>query len=259
QGSLYHTVDNDGVLDRLKFISKGEEHQVYGKPIPDILVTDDMKNSEAYKTFISISKILIPPKKGRGKGAQGTKATVIPKKETSASKKKRAKKIEFSDEESDEQEERLIRRKHRGVIIQDTLQVTKKKSIDQTQKLKGIELLSDAAQFEIDTQKAIKANKRESRCQHQSGGSNSDKGAGTSPEVPDEIDDEEDDASIDIEKTNDERTDTDVEDQLKGAAEMNIVEEAEEELLKELKNKRMMKSSRLMKSKKEIIKMEMNK
>ncbi|GJR56339.1 hypothetical protein Tco_1406860 [Tanacetum coccineum] len=27
QGSCYNTVDNDGVLDRLKFISKGEEHQ----------------------------------------------------------------------------------------------------------------------------------------------------------------------------------------------------------------------------------------
>ncbi|GJZ56404.1 hypothetical protein Tco_0611597 [Tanacetum coccineum] len=44
-----------------------------------------------------------------------------------------------------------------------------------------------------------------------------------------ENNDEKDDASIDIEKTNDERTDTDVEDQLKGVAEMNIVEEANEE------------------------------
>ncbi|GJU21670.1 hypothetical protein Tco_1155012 [Tanacetum coccineum] len=184
QGSLYHTVDDDGVLDRLKFINKGEEHQVYGKLIPNTLVTDDMKKSEAYKTFISISKILIPPKKGRGKGTQGTKATVILKKANTASKKKRAKKIESSDEESDEQEERLIRRNPRGVIIQDTLQVTKKKSIDQTQKLKGIELLSDAAQLEIDTQKAIKASKHESRFQHQSGGSS--EGAGLRPEVPDE-------------------------------------------------------------------------
>nr|GEX09606.1 putative Gag-Pol polyprotein [Tanacetum cinerariifolium] len=33
QGLLYHTVDDDGVLDRLKFINKGEECQVYGKPI----------------------------------------------------------------------------------------------------------------------------------------------------------------------------------------------------------------------------------
>ncbi|GKE77250.1 hypothetical protein Tco_1543370, partial [Tanacetum coccineum] len=44
-----------------------------------------------------------------------------------------------------------------------------------------------------------------------------------------ETDDEEDDVSIDIKMTDNERTDTDVEDQVKGVAEMNIAEEAEEE------------------------------
>ncbi|GJY07959.1 retrovirus-related pol polyprotein from transposon TNT 1-94 [Tanacetum coccineum] len=73
-------------------------------PMPDTLITDEIKISEAYKIFISLSKGLIPPKIERGKGAQGTKATV-------ASKKKLAKKNESSDEESDEQEERIIRRK----------------------------------------------------------------------------------------------------------------------------------------------------
>ncbi|GKB63542.1 hypothetical protein Tco_0919728, partial [Tanacetum coccineum] len=76
-------------------------------------------------------------------GAQGTKSTVIPKKATVASKNKMAKKIKSSDEESEEQEERLIRRKPRGVVIKDTPQVSKKKSTNQSQKLKGIELLSD--------------------------------------------------------------------------------------------------------------------
>ncbi|GJT79685.1 hypothetical protein Tco_1054027 [Tanacetum coccineum] len=84
QGSPYHTVDNDGVLDRLKFIRKGEIHQ----------------------TFISLSTGLIPPKIGRGKTAKGSKATVIPKKETVVSKNKMAKKIESSDEESKEEEEK---------------------------------------------------------------------------------------------------------------------------------------------------------
>ncbi|GJV39709.1 hypothetical protein Tco_1418149 [Tanacetum coccineum] len=50
QGSHYHTVDNDGVLDRLKFIRKGEIHQVYGKSIPETLITHDIQNSKAYKT-----------------------------------------------------------------------------------------------------------------------------------------------------------------------------------------------------------------
>ncbi|GJW61672.1 hypothetical protein Tco_0111007 [Tanacetum coccineum] len=51
-------------------------------------------------------------------------------------------------------------------------------------KLKGIELLSNAAQLEIDTHRAIKANKRKSIFQHKSGGSS--EGAGLRPEVLDE-------------------------------------------------------------------------
>nr|GFB20385.1 hypothetical protein [Tanacetum cinerariifolium] len=92
-------VDKDGVLDRLKFISKGEIRQVYGKSIPAMLITDDIQNNEAYKMFISLSTGLSPPKIGRGKGAQGSKATVTPKKAIAASNKKKAKKIESSDEE----------------------------------------------------------------------------------------------------------------------------------------------------------------
>ncbi|GJZ52631.1 hypothetical protein Tco_0607146 [Tanacetum coccineum] len=152
QGSLYNTSEDDGVLGRLKFISKGEEHQLYGKPIPDILVTDDIRNSEAYNTFIALSTGLIPPKKGRGKGAQGTKATVIPKKAIVASKKKRLKKKESSGDESDAEPA------NRPTCIR------KPK--------------------EIDTQKAIMASRCERRFQHQSGGSS--EGASITPEVPDE-------------------------------------------------------------------------
>ncbi|GKC68065.1 hypothetical protein Tco_1100663 [Tanacetum coccineum] len=248
-------------MDRLKFISKGEIHQVYGKSIPNTLITNEIQNSEAYKTFIGLSAGLIPLKIGKGIGAQGSNATVTPKKATEASKKKNAKKIESNP--------------------------------SQKLKLKGIELLSDAAQLEIDTHRAIKVSKRKSIFQHKSGGSSkgaglgpevlddptgksafSDEGAGTSPEIPDETkdkheaqddlddwgstDDEtflfddkeenpediswvstdedeyddkekEDDESIDIETTDDEKTYIDVEDQVKGVAEMNIAEEAKEE------------------------------
>ncbi|GJX88746.1 hypothetical protein Tco_0340760 [Tanacetum coccineum] len=193
QGSPYHTVDDDGVLDRLKFINKEEEYQVYGKPIPSTLVTNDIQNSESYKTFVGISTGLIPPKKGRGKGAQGTKATVIPKKATSASKKKKKKKKvsirdESSDEESEEQEERI-------------------------------------------------ASKRESRFQHQSGGSS--EGVGLRPEVLDEPTGDSADSDEGAEEkpedipwvsTDDDESENDnEEDDVKGVAEMNIAEVAEEE------------------------------
>ncbi|GKD67721.1 hypothetical protein Tco_1321811 [Tanacetum coccineum] len=45
EGSPYHTIDDDGLLDRLKFISKGTKYQVYRKPIPDSLITNDIKKS----------------------------------------------------------------------------------------------------------------------------------------------------------------------------------------------------------------------
>ncbi|GJR37258.1 retrovirus-related pol polyprotein from transposon TNT 1-94 [Tanacetum coccineum] len=56
------------------------------------------------------------------KRAQGNKVMVIPKKETASSKRKRVNKMESSDEESEKEEERQIRRKPRGVVIQDTPQ-----------------------------------------------------------------------------------------------------------------------------------------
>ncbi|GJS70617.1 hypothetical protein Tco_0703458 [Tanacetum coccineum] len=50
---------------------------------------------------------------------------------------------EGSDESDDEQEGRLTRRRPSGVVIRDTPKVSMKKTSDQSQKLKGIEMLSD--------------------------------------------------------------------------------------------------------------------
>ncbi|GKA22389.1 hypothetical protein Tco_0708351, partial [Tanacetum coccineum] len=226
--------------------------------LPELGYKGQLRHNSKIKKPEDVRSCLIPglPMPSYTTSCLNTNKSPRDKKATAASKKKRAKKMESSDEESEEEEERLTRRKPR------------------------------AAQFQIDTQKAIKASKQSSRFQHQSGGSNegasrrpevsdepieksadSDEGAGTSPEVPDETkdkskarddlddwgstgdktflfddkdekiedipwvstdddetedEDEEDDASIDIKKTDDERTNTEVEDQVKGVAEMNI-------------------------------------
>ncbi|GKC99991.1 hypothetical protein Tco_1170266, partial [Tanacetum coccineum] len=83
QGSYVNIIKDDGVLGRLKFVSKGEDYQVYGTPIPYVMVKDEIKISEAYQTYIALSTGLIPPEKGRGKGSKGKKATVTPKKKGS--------------------------------------------------------------------------------------------------------------------------------------------------------------------------------
>ncbi|GJX94725.1 hypothetical protein Tco_0349311 [Tanacetum coccineum] len=172
QGSYINIIKDDGVLGRLKFIEKRELTQVDGNPIPDTMLNDEIKNSESYQTFLALSTGLVPPKIGRGKGAKEKRETFTPKKKSyitaddnilldpdealklgmSISKTKAeiteeevrvhktherlvTKKLmgdEGSDEANDEQEVRLIRRRPTGVVIIDTPNVLKKKSLDQS-------------------------------------------------------------------------------------------------------------------------------
>ncbi|GJW73833.1 hypothetical protein Tco_0133203 [Tanacetum coccineum] len=80
KGSPYHLVDKDGMLDRLKFINKGDIYQVYGKCIP-----------------------------GRGIGSQEGKSTATPKEPTKP-RKKPSKKKQVPRDESPESEGELENR-----------------------------------------------------------------------------------------------------------------------------------------------------
>ncbi|GJZ28934.1 retrovirus-related pol polyprotein from transposon TNT 1-94 [Tanacetum coccineum] len=82
---MFYRKNDDGVIQRLKFVNKGEDFQEYGRAIPDTMLTDEIKQSKAYQAFIAYSTGLIPPKKTRGKGSQGKKQTVTPQKKSSIS------------------------------------------------------------------------------------------------------------------------------------------------------------------------------
>ncbi|GKF21481.1 hypothetical protein Tco_0070119, partial [Tanacetum coccineum] len=69
----YHTIKDDGIVRRLKFVRIGKDYQEYGHPIPDVMLTDAIKRSESYQMFIKYSTNQIPPKKSRGKGSKGKK------------------------------------------------------------------------------------------------------------------------------------------------------------------------------------------
>ncbi|GKC73215.1 hypothetical protein Tco_1119098, partial [Tanacetum coccineum] len=125
-----HGVKNDSVLGFMKFVSMYEIKQVYGKLIPDVLVSKEMLESEAYKTYNDFA----------------TRKT--------------------------------------GVTIRDTPTETKKKTPEKSLKLKGMEIISDAAMLAANIKKALKATKRDLRSQYQTGGSS--EGAGSKPEVPGE-------------------------------------------------------------------------
>ncbi|GJS43445.1 hypothetical protein Tco_0568488 [Tanacetum coccineum] len=62
----------------LKFFKTREDYQEYRLPIPDVMPTDAIKQSESYQMFIKYSTCQIPPKKSRGKGSQGKKTTYTP-------------------------------------------------------------------------------------------------------------------------------------------------------------------------------------
>nr|GEY08252.1 hypothetical protein [Tanacetum cinerariifolium] len=129
EGSPYHTIADDGLLERFKFISKGELYQVYGKPIPDTWVTDKIKEEQRQVSIkIKISKV---------------------------------------------------------VVIQEPSSAPTKKIKESFRKLKGIELVSEAAHLELETQKEIKESQRTRRLKHKTGSSR--EGTGVSPGVLDEL------------------------------------------------------------------------
>nr|GEZ31337.1 retrovirus-related Pol polyprotein from transposon TNT 1-94 [Tanacetum cinerariifolium]GEZ31846.1 retrovirus-related Pol polyprotein from transposon TNT 1-94 [Tanacetum cinerariifolium] len=62
----------------LKFVRIGEDYQEYGLPIPDVMLTDAIKQSKSYQMFIKYFTYQIPPKKSRGNGSQGKKTADTP-------------------------------------------------------------------------------------------------------------------------------------------------------------------------------------
>ncbi|GKB55026.1 hypothetical protein Tco_0905779 [Tanacetum coccineum] len=175
--SYVNTIKDDAILGRLKFIGKGEETQEYGLAIPDTMLTKEVKNSKAYQTFLAISNGIIPLKKGRGQHAKGKREAVTPKKKSS---------ITVDDNIIPDPDEalKLGKIKPTGVVIKDTPTVSKKKSLDQSQKLKGIQVMIEEEQLAANTKKAIKASKKAKRIQQQSTGSS--EGVGITLEVPNE-------------------------------------------------------------------------
>ncbi|GKD62583.1 hypothetical protein Tco_1300092, partial [Tanacetum coccineum] len=69
----YHTIKDDGIVIRLKFVRIGKDYQEYRLPIPETMLTDVIKQSESYQMLIKYSTSQIPPKKSRGKGSKGKK------------------------------------------------------------------------------------------------------------------------------------------------------------------------------------------
>ncbi|GKC66381.1 hypothetical protein Tco_1098979 [Tanacetum coccineum] len=116
EGSPYHTIADDVLPKRLKFINKGDLYQVYGKPIPDTWITDEIKEYKAYQM-------------------------------KKPSKKKKVLRDESPESEREPENRQVSRkiRKPRAVVIQEPQSVPVKKIQESLGKQKGIKMLSEAA------------------------------------------------------------------------------------------------------------------
>ncbi|GJW91891.1 hypothetical protein Tco_0169444 [Tanacetum coccineum] len=129
-----HTVKHDSILGSLRFVSKTEEHQVYGELFPAEMSNKKMQNSTTYKTYLAFATGAATPKKARKF-----------KKHASSSKKKTLVVVEEPAEKLAKKP--AARRQTAGVQIRDTpgVSVSKKKASENTKRSKRIELLIEAA------------------------------------------------------------------------------------------------------------------
>nr|GFB12549.1 hypothetical protein [Tanacetum cinerariifolium] len=106
----YHTIKDDGIVSRLKFVRIREDYLEYGLPIPDMMLNDAIKQLESYQMFLKYLTDQIPPKKSRGKGSQRKKTADNPVVD-----------VDISEGFKPEPAKKKIRsRSRRGVVIQDS-------------------------------------------------------------------------------------------------------------------------------------------
>ncbi|GKA12718.1 hypothetical protein Tco_0692264 [Tanacetum coccineum] len=145
-----HTIKDDSVLSRMKFVGIRGDVQEYGRAIPDAMLTDDIKQSETYQMFIKYSTGLIPSNKTRGKGSQEEAARQV---------------HDNHERIVTESDPKPARRRPSGIAYRDTSSVSNKMSHDPSQKLKGVQTLTPEEQLVADMMQALKASKKPSRSQ----------------------------------------------------------------------------------------------
>ncbi|GJR01679.1 hypothetical protein Tco_0524663 [Tanacetum coccineum] len=138
-----HTIKDDGVVSRLKFVCIGEDFQEYRLPIPETMLTEGIKQSESYQMFIKYSTCQIPPKKSRDDN-------IIPKPDVALELGKSISLTEGAEEEAARQvhatHARIMtesvpeptKRRPSGIAFRDTSSVSKNMSSDPSQKVKVI-------------------------------------------------------------------------------------------------------------------------
>nr|GEZ67881.1 hypothetical protein [Tanacetum cinerariifolium] len=61
----HHTIRDDSLLGTLKIVSKTQDYEQYGALTPDDMINQDIKDSEAYKTYYDFATEKVPSMKAR--------------------------------------------------------------------------------------------------------------------------------------------------------------------------------------------------
>ncbi|GJT76446.1 hypothetical protein Tco_1043171 [Tanacetum coccineum] len=203
-----HVIKLDATLGNLKFANKGVKDPVFGIAIPTMTLNDDIKASTEYLAKSKGSKPVKATGKGKGLlSKEGIKVVV-----------ERAADYVDPEETEHDEEEPLARRRPTGVVIGvEARRESDEEGVEHSKKLKGIEMLFEAAQFKLDLKKARRASKnvfifqQHPRCSGEGSGvipevpdeltlKSSNEGADVNPEVPDEPSDSSSSSSYDFEE-----------------------------------------------------------
>ncbi|GKB15199.1 hypothetical protein Tco_0849122 [Tanacetum coccineum] len=144
--SFHHVIKLDSVLGNLKFANKGAKDPIYGMTITMEIMSDEIKASVHYLNYLAKSegeKLV----KCRGKGLLTKKGVEV------AMEKIKTK--------------RVLNKKRTKAIIKETVisrqahKDSDEGTLDHSKKLKGVEALSNAAQYLLDMKTATKASRND--------------------------------------------------------------------------------------------------
>nr|GEX56298.1 retrovirus-related Pol polyprotein from transposon TNT 1-94 [Tanacetum cinerariifolium] len=154
----YHTIKDDGIISRLKFVRTGEVYQEYGLPIPDMMLNDKIKQSKSYQIKKTSSRRVI-----KKKVTISTDDNIIPDSDVTLDLGKSTSLAKAEEEEA----ARQVHATHARIVTEPVPGPARRRPLEVA-----------------DTMKALKESKKTSK--RQPGTRGSSEGTGRIPGVPDE-------------------------------------------------------------------------
>ncbi|GJZ84609.1 hypothetical protein Tco_0649948 [Tanacetum coccineum] len=159
----YQTIKDDGIVSRLKFVRIGKDYQEYGLPIPETMLTEEIKQSESY---------------------QITESELEPAKKRTTSKRRVKKSITISAKDNIIPDADVSLKLGKSISLTEAEEAEAARKVHATHAIISVLYLTLKEQEAANTMKALKESRKTSRRQPSTRGSH--EGTGRKPGVPDE-------------------------------------------------------------------------